>query len=246
MKIRIVTWNCNMALHKKFEPLMSLKPDVAVIQECAEITSDSANKQGMPCANIQWIGHQKKKGLGVFSFGDFRIQKHESFSSNFHLFLPIIVSGPVSLNLMAVWAYNHRVPVSCPNGSGGPFDAFVYYHSFLSARSTVVVGDFNNNFIWDKPGNPYNHSRTVESLSQLGFRSAYHSWYNETFGSELQATFYFYRHPDKPYHIDYAFLSAQQIQHLSFLELGNATEWLEFSDHVPLVIDLTVGSRYVD
>jgi hypothetical protein len=234
-----------MALHKKVEPLMSLEADVAVIQECAEFTNISANRQGIPCTDIQWIGHQKNKGLGVFSFGDFKIQKHESFSSNFHLFMPIIVAGPVNFNLMAVWAYNHRVPNTYPNGSGGPFDAFSYYHSFLSAESTIVIGDFNNNYIWDKPGNPYNHSRTVESLDKLGLRSAYHSWCNETFGSEQQASFYFYRHPDKPYHIDYAFLSAQQIQHLSFLELGNATEWLEFSDHVPLVVDLDFGSRHV-
>ena len=30
MSLRIVIWNCNMALHKKVEPLMALKPDMAI------------------------------------------------------------------------------------------------------------------------------------------------------------------------------------------------------------------------
>ena len=29
-KLRIVTWNCNMALRLKFDRLLSLRPDVAV------------------------------------------------------------------------------------------------------------------------------------------------------------------------------------------------------------------------
>lgn len=31
MTLRIVIWNCGMALHKKAEPLMALNPDIAII-----------------------------------------------------------------------------------------------------------------------------------------------------------------------------------------------------------------------
>ena len=34
--MRIVAWNCNMALHKKYEHLLALRPDVAAIPECAQ------------------------------------------------------------------------------------------------------------------------------------------------------------------------------------------------------------------
>ena len=34
--MRIVAWNCAKALHKKFDPLLALRPDIAVISECAE------------------------------------------------------------------------------------------------------------------------------------------------------------------------------------------------------------------
>jgi hypothetical protein len=33
--MKIVAWNCNMGFHKKYESLLALKPDVAIIPECA-------------------------------------------------------------------------------------------------------------------------------------------------------------------------------------------------------------------
>ena len=33
--MRLVAWNCNMALHRKVDALRALRPDVAVISECA-------------------------------------------------------------------------------------------------------------------------------------------------------------------------------------------------------------------
>ena len=244
--MRVVTWNCNMALHKKCEPLMELRPDIAVIQECADVTGVTAHKSMMPYTNHHWIGHSKNKGLGVFSFGDFRIERHRSFSSDFHLFLPAVVDGPAHLHLLAVWAYNHRVPSAHLGGSGKPCDACDHYRAFLASNMAMVVGDFNNNDIWDTPGNPYNHSRTVTTLSELGFRSTYHSWFQESFGKEKQATFYFYRHRTKPYHIDYAFLKDRQIAALKRVELGNPEQWLQYSDHVPLVLDLNVVKETVE
>ena len=34
--MRLIAWNCNMAFHRKVEPLLALRPDIAVISECAE------------------------------------------------------------------------------------------------------------------------------------------------------------------------------------------------------------------
>jgi len=33
--MRLVAWNCNMALHRKLAPLLALRPDVAVLQMAA-------------------------------------------------------------------------------------------------------------------------------------------------------------------------------------------------------------------
>ena len=34
--MRIVAWNCNMALDRKIDALLALKPDIAIVAECAE------------------------------------------------------------------------------------------------------------------------------------------------------------------------------------------------------------------
>jgi hypothetical protein len=33
----IVVWNCNMALQDKYEPLLALGPDIAIVAECANV-----------------------------------------------------------------------------------------------------------------------------------------------------------------------------------------------------------------
>jgi endonuclease/exonuclease/phosphatase family metal-dependent hydrolase len=56
-------------------------------------------------------------------------------------------------------------------------------------------------------------------------------------GEELQPTFYLYRNLSKPYHIDYAFLPKMLLTGAS-ISIGNNEEWLEISDHMPLIIDI--------
>jgi len=226
-----------MGLAKKIEPLMALRPDIAVIQECGDPSQKSHSR--LPCADHQWVGLHRNKGLGVFAFGEYGLIRHGAFSERFHLFLPLVVQGPLSFNLMAVWAYNHRVAPES-GACGVPSEACEFYAEFLSSKKeTLVVGDFNNNFIWDKRDNPANHSRTVDALARAGLRSAYHVWFGEDFGKETQGTFYFYGHITKPYHIDYAFLQKDSFNALSVVELGRPEDWLQYSDHVPLVLELS-------
>ena len=49
-----------------------------------------------------------------------------------------------------------------------------------------------------------------------------------------------HRKLDRPYHIDYAFASADLFQ-LSAISVGKAEEWLKFSDHMPVVLDVVTG-----
>ena len=55
-----------MALHRKFEALLSLKPDVAVISECAEPARLAARLDLSDLASpAVWIGRNPQKGLAV-------------------------------------------------------------------------------------------------------------------------------------------------------------------------------------
>ncbi len=65
--MKIVSWNCNGALRKKFHQISSLNAVIYVIQECEDpsLTNDKVYKEW--CINYLWIGDSKNKGLGIFA-----------------------------------------------------------------------------------------------------------------------------------------------------------------------------------
>ena len=75
-------------------------------------------------------------------------------------------------------------------------------------------------------------NRKLESCNLI---STYHKLNNEEQGKESQSTFYLYRHLDKPYHIDYVYASEGIVTDLKILD---AEDWIEVSDHVPIVFEI--------
>jgi hypothetical protein len=78
--MRLVAWNCNMALHRKADALLSLRPDIAVISECAEPerlfrTGCSTWIETEPV----WIGRHATKGLAVFTFNGYQAELSDSY-----------------------------------------------------------------------------------------------------------------------------------------------------------------------
>ena len=49
--MKVVTWNCNLNLVKKFEFIEQYKPDIAIIQECEKL-----GKSYFPNSEYWWIG----------------------------------------------------------------------------------------------------------------------------------------------------------------------------------------------
>jgi exodeoxyribonuclease III len=62
-RLRIVTWNCGMALARKAPSLLALNPDIAVVQECSKKSVDDLHSHGL-CG--LWFGANPSKGLAVF------------------------------------------------------------------------------------------------------------------------------------------------------------------------------------
>ena len=249
--MKIVTWNCNGALRNKTKELDALNADILVIQEC-EDPEQSTKEYKNWAGNCLWIGKSKNKGVGVFARNGHHLKKqhwqgsyaikgikfpHPALSWNtedLELFLPCKINDDI--NLLAVWTKAANSPSF---GYMGQVWKFLQIHrAELEQEQTIILGDFNSNTIWDEPDRWWSHSDVVNELKHSGIRSLYHYQFNEEQGKETTPTFYMHRKTERPYHIDYTFLS-QDLINKSHLTIGALT-WLDTSDHLPLITDISI------
>jgi exodeoxyribonuclease-3 len=241
--VRILTWNCCMALHRKFDAMLRLRPDIAIICECAEPQrlAALASSNGLSGDPV-WIGDNRNKGLAVFAFNGYAARLADPFFASFRHVAPVHITGPVECNLLAVWAQNGSGGVSRKHQLGPLRRALTRYSHFLAERPSIVAGDFNNNAIWHRPGWRINHANAVAAMERIGLMSAYHLLRGELQGSESVPTLYWRdRTEDGPtYHIDYIFLPAQWLSRAHELTVGTYADWCGsgLSDHVPIVVDV--------
>lgn len=230
--MRVVSWNCNLSLGRKLERILALDPDIAVIQECEQ------NLQVPHGYFYKWCGHNPRKGLGVLT------KNLESFvepiwQKEWTYFLPLTIPS-MNLKLLAIWAYNHRTSRFGNGFVGNARSVIDDVQSWLSNGPSLMVGDFNNSVIWDKPKGNFNFADINNKLNELGLVSAYHYLTGFGLGSEKIATFYHTKNVERPFHIDYCFV--HQSIDISSLDILDFSSWREFSDHVPLVLDLKIDT----
>ena len=233
--MRIITWNCNMAFRKKAVHLLKYQPDILIIPECEHPDKCSFSSDSPKPRDVLWHGGNKNKGLGIFSYGDFRLKMLDVYTEHLRTIVPICVKqGRKQFILFAIWAYN-------PDDPDGQYveqiwKALEYYKSILSRNKVILAGDFNSNTIWDKPQRKGNHSHAVDLLQSKGISSTYHTFHNQLQGQEIHATLYMYRHRNKAYHIDYCFASSYFSKRIASVEIGDYEGWSGLSDHMPLIV----------
>ena len=231
-----------MALDRKVEGLLALKPDIAVISECAEPARLRARGAGWIESEPVWIGRNPHKGLAVFAFNGHAVRICEQYHHALRYVAPVHVEGANSFNLLAVWAQNASDGVMRKHQLGPLRRALSRYKAFLTAGTSVLAGDLNSNTIWDKPGWRINHSTKVRLLDErFGLVSAWHAVRGEKHGEESVPTLYWRdRTKDGPtYHIDYVFLPSRLIERTR-IEIGTFEAWCgsRLSDHAPVVVDV--------
>lgn len=231
-----------MALHRKVEALLSQKPDIAVVSECAR--PDILAERGvtdLEACSVLWMGENPHKGLGIFAFNDFTVSRVQPFYPTLRFVLPARIEGPRTFNLLAVWAQNASAGITRKHQSGPLRRALTKYKTFIDSGPTVIGGDWNSNAIWDKPGWRINHMSKVNLLEGMGLYSAYHAFHEEEHGCETIPTHYWRdRRIDGPtYHIDYVFAPLPWLRNTKEFEIGTFDDWIGngLSDHVPLIID---------
>jgi exodeoxyribonuclease-3 len=233
--MRLITWNCNMAFRRKADLILSYQPDILVVPEC-----ECPEKLLFPAntpkpTDVLWFGKNNNKGLAIFSYSDYRFRVLENHNADLRMIIPIYVSnGQSEFNMFAIWANN-------PEDKDGQYveqvwKAILHYDSLISNTKTILIGDFNSNTIWDRKSRISNHSDVVRLLENKGVHSTYHLHHKQTQGAEEHPTLYLYRHRNRPYHLDYCFVSADMAEKLESVEVGDFDFWTKYSDHVPVIV----------
>ena len=229
--MKIINWNCKMKFREEYKSLLPFNPDIMVIPECEDMTiplqSDSF-----------WEGSQKSKGLGVFTFNDFKIELYKNYSDEFKYIIPLILkNNKQTFHLIAVWTQMVGPKVKNHKNYINQFRlSLEYYKEFLSFKNVIIAGDFNSNLIW-KSGLDKDHQNVINTLSTLNIQSAYHHYFKEDQGKELQPTYYHYHQEKRPFHIDFCFLSNTLLNQLNNVEIGLFDDWIHLSDHVPMITE---------
>ena len=233
--MRIVTWNCQGAFRKKADSILKLRPDILIIQECESF--DKLGALSLKYCDSYWYSDSDRKGIAIFTFSDYKIELLPQFNPEFRFVLPLrIYNNGLSLTLFAIWAMNNKEN-RVARYIGQVWFAINYYYEIFDS-STLLIGDFNSNKIWDYKDRVGSHSDVVTKLYEYDIHSVYHKINNEEQGEETQPTFYLQRKLEKPYHIDYVFASNKLLDLVKRIEIGKVSDWLEISDHMPIIVEL--------
>lgn len=238
--MKIITWNCSMAFRKKAGLVLAYRPDIMVVPECEHPDKLLFQNDIPKPADTLWFGHNRNKGLAVFSYCNFKFTVLDVYNDRFKMIIPIAVTnGRFAFTLFAIWANN-------PHDPDGQYitqvwKALKHYDTLMTGGTVLLTGDFNSNTLWDRPKREGNHSDVVKKLEEKGIFSVYHHHFGHAQGKEQHPTFYLYRHKEKPYHLDYCFASVDMLHRLQSVEIGDHDVWCTYSDHVPVMVTFDAG-----
>jgi exodeoxyribonuclease III len=216
---------------------MAFQPDVLIVPECENPDRLKFGKLTPTPVDYYWYGSNENKGLGIFSYSHYGIKPIDAYDPRFKYIVPFRISGnSQDHTLFAIWAMDNK---DNPEARyiGQIWLAINHYKDLLN-DSTILLGDFNSNKIWDYKDRVGNHSDVVEMLEKYSIRSLYHEINKLNHGEEKQPTFFMQRKRNKPYHIDYCFASKSLIDGGCDYVIGIYDDWIDKSDHVPIIINI--------
>jgi hypothetical protein len=228
--MRLVAWNCQDAFRNKYEALLRLKPDIAVVSEARRTCLNVVDRIA---TSSDWVGETNSKGLGMISFNGWQLTR-AGLAIAESWFAPVIASkGETIVQVVGVWVKPNQGSYVKPTLRS--LDAL---REFIAASPTIVVGDFNQSVNFGgSPGGRFQD--VLDAFDRLQMVSAWHARHGETHGAESQPTLHQNRKAHDPFHIDYAFVPKN---HISTIDVGIGTfeDYVaaELSDHVPLTLDI--------
>lgn len=234
--MRLITWNYQGAFRKKADHILSHRPDILVVKECEHPDKYVFSPTTKKPDSHYWYGDNVHKGICIFSFNDYKFELLPAFNPEFRYILPFRVTGHgQTFTLFAIWAINNKENYEARYI--GQIWLAINHYAGLLANTTILVGDFNSNKIWDYKDRVGTHSDVVRKLADNNIQSIYHRHFDSEQGKEKHPTFFLQRNLNKPYHIDYCFASADIIDKVQNVEIGTYENWIAHSDHSPLIIN---------
>ncbi len=233
--MRFVEWNCCEGFDRDLPALIELGCDLAVLCEVPQALPPRSLLD--PEIDWCWTGDLPRKGLAVASFGSSLTADEERSGRGTHTVAATTTEG---IGVLGIW--------TCPP-KGATYGAQAHaaidvYADWLRDTPSIVAGDFNL-----APNGTEDAAlrKVFDDLERLGYRSAYHHHFTETYGAETRPTFFFRRKLDAPFHIDYRFVHESLVPQIRSVEVGSFERWVARqgdlagqSDHVPLIVDLDV------
>jgi len=209
-----------------------------LIQECEQRACTEYKSLVESCDAALWIGENKHKGLGIFSFSGFKLKLADFYDPQFKYVVPILVDQYLVFHIWAMPDARDKRR----SYVGQIWAALQHYQSYLNNK-TVLAGDFNSHVLWDKERPDGNHSAVVDFLNQSDIISIYHHVNNIEQGQEPDPSIYLLKQKHKPYHLDYCFAHRSLISNNTTAEMGQHDDWIKLSDHMPLVVDGLIVSN---
>ena len=234
--MKLISWNCQGAFRKKADIILTYKPDILIVQECESLEKLLFPSTTQRPNDFYWYGENVHKGIGIFSYSDYKFELLEIFNPEFRYILPFRVTGHrQTFILFAIWAMGNKESHNA-RYIGQIWLALNHYTNLL-ADAAILIGDFNSNKIWDYKDRVGNHSDVVRKLEQNNIHSIYHKHFDVEQGKEKHPTFFLQKKVLKPYHIDYCFASNNILDKVKSVEIGSYENWTAHSDHSPLIIE---------
>ena len=260
--MKIVSWNCTMALYNKCDDIQEFDADIYVIPECGNPAKSTSSKYKKFAKNYIWIGEDKNKGLGIFAKKGVELKLIEDNNELAEDYRCVKNEKEFSIGKLAEKGkkiedipkeeyiqYRHFIPVEV----NGKFNLLAVWampkhvemiHDYYEANkdlfdeNLVMCGDLNSSVLFDERGEHKgkNFGMLIRKLKKHNLVPVYHSLNNkEKHGHESEATYFYKKKLNSRFHIDHVF-SAPYIT--KKLEIIDNVKWIKLSDHLPLVFEI--------
>lgn len=232
--MKILSWNCCKNFRNKCDLIIKLDPDIIIIQECENPKSNKYPKKFMEYMPYYlWIGDRNFQGLGIFSKKKITNNNWDDGGNKY------LISCNVNdeFNLIGVWCKEDKVLKK--NYIVQLCNYLMINQEAIKRSKCIIAGDLNSFHDYKCRPIEYMHTTVMDRLNHdFKVKSLYHHYNGIDHGNETEYTFYMRKNKEKYYHVDYMLGCKCFYESISNIEIGKYDDWIKFSDHMPLLLEV--------